>query len=533
MVGSKSTGMRATIQAKLSCLLLLIIQFENECCQGWTTFSFSTTKHTLLKTHFHHHDEEIVPKDMTRRKLLKTTVATTLGSLFIFNNGAFADNPVISSTTNNSSSYFDAINLTQVAVENKINVTLMSDEKSEKFCQVDDANFTKVTYEKRNNIWQTLLFKTKKENIIVKQQELPKEQLLVASMLAGSFTEVLRTVVLHPLSTIKTRIQATVKTPIMEETTIASKLQEWFQDQKNLYAGLVPSLLITVPCSGLYFAIRDVILRDENYYFKIFLDPTSSKLIAAFLADIVTLSIQTPANILTTRQQVATTSLTTITTTTTNTTSTSVTDYNNLDEDSLIVADEGTSKYYNLSAHHHETTNLEEDAQSKVPNNSSSTVVSEESLLRNVVFSQLLRDSWIRLPAMIYTDLPYLLSRIALTSWLVSSTTSTSGNINLIQYEIASIIIACLCAAATTPWDVAQTRIVLLANNKDKQTETTTYSVRNIMKDIMKEDDGGISNLYAGWVERTIYLGIGRAWLDPIRIIGYLALRDAILLKWF
>ena len=520
--------MRVIIQTWLSCLLLLVNHYENGCCHGWTTFSFSTSKHTLLNTRLHHYDEEMVPRDMTRRKLFKTTVATTLGSLLIFNSAVFADTPIIGSTANNSTAYFDAINLTQVAVENKLNVTLMADAKSERFCQVDDANFTKVTYEKRNNIWQTLLFKTKKENIIVKQQELPKEQLLVASMLAGSCTEVLRTVVLHPLSTIKTRIQATTKGTKMEEGTIASKLQGWFQGQTNLYAGLIPSLLISVPCSGLYFAIRDVILRDENYYFKLFLDPTSSKLIAAFLADIVTLSIQTPATILTTRQQVATTPLTT----TTNTTSTRIADHNNLDDDTPIISEGDTSKYYNLSDLHHEMTNLEQVQQSDLANNISN-VVSEESLLRNAVFVQLLRDSWIRLPAMIYTDLPYLLSRIALTSWFVSSTTNTSGNINLIQYEIASIIIACVCAAATTPWDVAQTRIVLLANTKDKQAETTTYSVRNIMKDIMKEDDGGIPNLFAGWMQRTIYLGVGRAWLDPIRIIGYLALRDAILLKWF
>ena len=53
------------------------------------------------------------------------------------------------------------------------------------------------------------------------------------------------------------------------------------------------------------------------------------------------------------------------------------------------------------------------------------------------------------------------------------------------------------------------------------------------MKAITKEGNGGVQNLYAGWFERTAFLGVGRAWLDPLRVIGYLGLRDALLLKLF
>ena len=58
---------------------------------------------------------------------------------------------------------------------------------------------------------------------------------------------------------------------------------------------------------------------------------------------------------------------------------------------------------------------------------------------------------------------------------------------------------ACLCAFLTTPFDVARTRILLPA----------------------------------GWFERTVFLGVGRAWFDPLKVIGYLGIRDALLLKLF
>ena len=50
---------------------------------------------------------------------------------------------------------------------------------------------------------------------------------------------------------------------------------------------------------------------------------------------------------------------------------------------------------------------------------------------------------------------------------------------------------------------------------------------------IAKEGDGGVGNLYAGWLERTVYFGIGRAWIDPINLITYIGIRDTLLLKLF
>jgi hypothetical protein len=49
----------------------------------------------------------------------------------------------------------------------------------------------------------------------------------------------------------------------------------------------------------------------------------------------------------------------------------------------------------------------------------------------------------------------------------------------------------------------------------------------------MGEGDGGVRNLFAGWLERTLYLGVGRAWIEPFQMVGYAILRDVILLEWF
>ena len=135
---------------------------------------------------------------------------------------------------------------------------------------------------------------------------------------------------------------------------------------------------------------------------------------------------------------------------------------------------------------------------------------------------------------MILTDIPYLLSRI----FLNASVTSSGENLGL--YEVQTISVACLCAFLSTPFDVARTRILLpkLASEegtKRRLTSSTSSETRVLatMKRVYVEGEGGLPNLFAGWVERTAYLGLGRAWLDPLRVIGTTGLRDAILLKLF
>lgn len=114
---------------------------------------------------------------------------------------------------------------------------------------------------------------------------------------------------------------------------------------------------------------------------------------------------------------------------------------------------------------------------------------------------------------------------------------------------------ACLCAFLTTPFDVARTRILLptlpseqeavddqrpkgrarrlVASSRNRKERRQKTSVLLTMKNIAAEGNGGAQNLFAGSIERTLFLGLGRAWLDPLRVVGYLGIRDALLLKLF
>ena len=94
---------------------------------------------------------------------------------------------------------------------------------------------------------------------------------------------------------------------------------------------------------------------------------------------------------------------------------------------------------------------------------------------------------------------------------------------------------ALVCGFLTTPFDVARTRILL--DSDDDPTNGidggSGAGLITTMRTVTKEGEGGLANLFAGWLERTMYLGIGRAWLEPLQILGYMAIRDAILLEWF
>ena len=292
-----------------------------------------------------------------------------------------------------------------------------------------------------------------------------------------------RTTLLYPLVTLKNRIQADIKkrvrtrmkrgkTKRLHPKRRAKILQlnaiRHVREGK-LYAGLFPSLLVTVPATGVYYGIRDVVRRSLNAVPALGDIPIA--VTAALVADIVTLMIRTPADALAVRLQVAT------------------------------------------GKEQHVKDETEQEA--------------EEAVRKKV--GNWFVESLERLPAVIITDLPYLLSRIALNRYLIH------GNIDLAHYELTTISTALLCGFLTTPVDVARTRI--LVDSDDDPTNGidggSGMGLITTMRTIMKEGDGGVANLFAGWLERTIYLAIGRAWLEPLQILGYMALRDAILLEWF
>jgi tRNA-dihydrouridine synthase 3 len=131
----------------------------------------------------------------------------------------------------------EPINLTQVASETNINVTLTC---SEGCISVDSKNFTKIQQAKFPPWFPSWLKKSIPPKVV---KQISDPELLVASTVAGASMEMFRTGLLYPLSTIKVRVQQdrhnfTCRPPPLSEkivilgTNIKEKVQEG-----NLYAG--------------------------------------------------------------------------------------------------------------------------------------------------------------------------------------------------------------------------------------------------------------------------------------------------------
>jgi len=355
----------------------------------------------------------------------------------------------------------EAINLTQVVSETNINVTM----NCNKGCiSIDSNNFTFNKVEKPNVPKWFPSFLTPSPQVVKKMSN---NELLVAATVAGSITEMGRTLLLYPLQTIKTRVQAdknrgngvdneiegdftSLPLPFAslseQVTTIGVNIQNKI-NEGDLYAGISPTLLISVPSTGIYYGVRDVTKR---MLYMTPLSPTFISLLGATVGDVISLCFRTPSETLAIRLQ-----------------------------------------------------------------NNNETV------------GNWLGDSFARLPIVIVTDLPYLVSKIVLNRSLIQGSISMS---NYAQYAVLAAVVA---GFLSTPFDVVRTRILLekqlVVSNEDED----DVGVLQTMIQITKEGDGGIKNLYAGWIERVLYLGIGRAWLEPIQLISYIGIRDSVLLEWF
>lgn len=379
---------------------------------------------------------------------------------------------IIPTTSVKSFARLEPVNITKVASQTNINVTM----NRPKMCvSIDSQTFNKVERPKRID-WLPSWASPKWKVI----EETPNSQLLVAATVAGSITEMARTGLLYPLQTVKTRLQVDRNVqmadygprqpPSLSEqiSVLASNIRKKIDDG-DLYAGISPTLLVSVPATGIYFGIRDVTKR---LLVMTPLDPTWVAVGGALVGDVVSLCFRVPSDALAMRLQVQTNST-----------------------------------------------------------------------------GDWLGDSFKRLPMVILTDLPYLASKIVLNKMLIQ------GSLSVSEYALYAGLASALAGVLTTPFDVVRTRIllneVLVVEDDDHLLErgnlTTTlsdnallktpyrnpgYSVLRTMVQITKEGDGGISNLFQGWLERVVYLGIGRAWLEPLQLIGYIGIRDAVLLEW-
>jgi len=392
----------------------------------------------------------------------------------------------------------EPIDIQKVARENKINITVYENENTKVY--INSTSFYKMK-ERIFPPWipSFLLPKIKPEPY----WKITDAELLMASAIAGSFTEVVRSGILYPITTIKTRIQAS--TPSDQSTSFREMLRTFAKSiviqtkTGDLYAGFLPSMIIGVPASGVYYGVRDVMLREIRQFTAF--DELSVILAAVLVADVVSLAFRTPALLFSVRSQAVKA-----------VDAETVDDY---DEDGNLVnvldIDTGLD--------------IEEEP-----------TVQDDANEEDDWWAEFLKD-WIRqLPVIIITDLPYLAVKISFLRAIAH------GNESILEYDVLNIFAAIVASGLTTPFDVARTRI-LVDSDRDPVNGLDGGSGEGIfeaMKRISNENvEGGtkgkvrLENLYAGWFERVFYFGIGIAWLEPIRIICYNGLRDILLLEVF
>lgn len=383
----------------------------------------------------------------------------------------------------------ERINLTQVAKETNINITL----GCKAGClEIDSKNFTKVRKPKPSKWLPSFLAPSPQ---VVK--EISQSELFIAATVAGAVTESFRTTILYPIQTIKTRIQSDPhkylrkQPPLVEQVTSLGTNVKKHVQEGDLYAGIAPTLLVSVPATGIYYGARDVTKRMLSMVPMI--SDVWVAVLGALVADVVSLCFRTPADALAVRKQA-----------------------------------------------------------------------------QNATVGDWMGDSLQRLPMIIITDLPYLLSKVVLNKVFIQ------GQLSVGEYAELAVVTAIIAAFLTTPFDVVRTRLLLddtldgildeetqeyyeadnqnrtvtaeglgatITDHDDAQHgimtdigETAKYAGRGVlstMLQVAREGEGGVSNLFAGWLERVLYLGIGRAWLEPVQLVGYIGIRDAVLLEWF
>jgi hypothetical protein len=367
--------------------------------------------------------------DMSRRAWLQTG-ALIFGSTVIGAGAILHEQSTLPNKPQQSipppAAKLEPVNFTKVAAETSVNVTLKCPEAC---LSVNSETFTKVKSPKVPNWMPSWMAPRPK---IVK--EISNAELLVAAIIAGSSIDLLRTSLLYPIQTIKTRIQTDIHKyeneppPIIRRITDLGTNVQKHVDEGNLYAGIKPTLLVSVPATGVYYGVRDVSKRMLQ---MTALNNVEIALCGALIADVISLCFRNPADTLALRLQ-------------------------NMDDD----------------------------------------------------VGDWFADSVKRLPSIIISDIPYLLSKISLNRLLIH------GNISIDRYTEFAILTATLAAIFTTPFDVARTRILIdsdgdFSNGKDGG---SGEGVLETMRRVAKEGDGGIVNLFAGWFERALYLGLGRAW---------------------
>jgi hypothetical protein len=405
---------------------------------------------------------------VSRRVLIATSLATLVaGTTFIgltvhaSVNGTHLNNPSNQKRNTNSIKSINGtkahglklapINLTTVAAENRINVSLMCPptilSQDVPCVSVDRKTLNKVIAPEFPN-WVPTWLRPKPKVV----REIPNVELMQSAIVAGSVVEMFCTSILYPLKTVKSRVQAVEGRQRSMRRRYGLKRKKRLRilhclkvlrllflrqvREGNLYAGMLPLLLVTVPCTGVYYGVRDItkrmLIMTLNTPGKV--DNIIVSVIGALVADVITIIIRTPVDVRAVCLQVG-------------------------------------------------------------------TLESDDDIDLSTIAGNWFSDGLKRLPAAVLTDVPYLISRIALNGLIAQ------GNEGIGRYKLIYIATACVCALLTTPFDVARTRIFVDSNDDptDGIDGGSGEGVLMTMKTVIQESDGGVRNLFRGWFERVTY----------------------------
>lgn len=476
-----------------------------------------------------YYDDNIQQVDQRRRNVLKYVVSS---SAFLLGSSSAAAESIANTKIQAgtaaqqilqsfNTTTIEPLDIEKIIKENTINVTVINGTSK---TYINRTTFEKVqeTILSKDQSWLFQpLFKLSNKSSKMQKTSISDAEILLASAIGGIITEVVRSGVLYPLQTIKTRVQTSPPS-----TSSSSSLQEYtMMIWKNvrlqskigdLYAGYWPSLIATLPAVGAYFGVRDVMKREltklsisKDYLLpflpSVQMDDLSITLLSVLIADIISLVIRTPAVAFSTRRQAEST----------------------VDAE-LVMETEEELLLKNPSMEEEDIEMVENDL---IENEK--VRLFPRRLIRNEVWSELWDDTLRQIPVVIFTDLPYLLLKISTLRLLANGTESIG------EFTLLNIFVSFIVAALTTPFDVARTRILVdsdvnAANGLDGGSgEDILTAMLNVSREGESKKQVRFQNLYKGWFERSIYFGIGLAWLDPFRILAYLAIRDFILLEVF
>ena len=267
-------------------------------------------------------------------------------------------------------------------------------------------------------------------------RKVPNAELALSACVAGGLTEVARAAVLHPVLTLKNRVQA-------GKSTDPRQL-------KNLYAGVGPALAASVPYAVTYYGAREITRRLTG----VPLVPTDlTQFIATVgVAETAAIAVRAPADVLATRAQVS------------------------------------------------------------QPDTSILPWFRKESI-------EGLEFGIQRAPAQIASEVPYVLLRVG-TIALLNNIAPLDGGVDALTARTVGVAI--VAALATTPLDVARTRV--LAGDTPGGIRDVLETVSTISK---KE---GPSALFQGAEYRVLYNGVVVAAFLPLRALFYTGLRDLLIL---